>query len=151
MFSVLEQGYSKQFLVYVNLMLVNFLTLFFFQHGSIIKKETTNPHDIIIQKAISYMQANLQLPVTNSELAIASGCSCSQLSTLFKNSTGYSPINYFNQLKIQKACQYFYATNALVKEVAAQLGFDDPYYFSRLFTRLMGFSPNQYRKRNIQN
>lgn len=150
MFSVLEQGYSRQYLVYVNMMLVNFLTLFFFQHGSVIKKETTNPHDIIIQKAIGHMQANLDIPVTNSELSIAAGCSCSQLSALFKNNTGYSPINYFNHLKIQKACQYFYATNALVKEVAAKLGYDDPYYFSRLFTKLMGVSPNKYRNRNVQ-
>jgi AraC family transcriptional regulator, arabinose operon regulatory protein len=150
MFSVLQQGYSKQYLIYVNMTLVNFLTLFLFQHGSIIKKVTTNPHDIIIQKAIGYMQTNLHNPITNSDLSIAAGCSGSQLSNLFKSSTGYSPINYFNHLKIQKACQHFYATNALVKEVATQLGYDDPYYFSRLFTKLMGVSPNQYRKRNIQ-
>ena len=150
MFTVLEQGYSKQYLVYVNMVLVNFLTLFLFQHGSVVKKETTHPHDIIIQKAIGYMQANLHQRVTNSGLSAAAGCSTSQLSTLFKNSTGYSPINYFNHLKIQKACQHFYATDALVKEIAAQLGYDDPYYFSRLFTKLMGVSPNQYRKRNMQ-
>jgi len=150
MFGVLEQGYSKQYLVYVNMLLVNYLTLFLFQQGSVIKKETTNPHDIIIQKAIGYMQANLHHPVITSELSIAAGCSSSHLSNLFKRSTGYSPINYFNHLKVQKACQQFYATDALVKEVAAQLGYDDPYYFSRLFTKLMGVSPKQYKKRNKQ-
>ena len=125
-------------------------SLFLFQHGSVIKAETKSPHEIIIQKTIEYMQAHLEHLVTISELSLAAGCSSSLLSSVFKNSTGYSPINYFNHLKIQKACQYFYSTNALVKEVAAQLGYDDPYYFSRLFTLLMGISPSQYRKKNLQ-
>ncbi len=151
MFNVLEKGYSKHYLAYVNMILINFLTLFLFQHGSIIKDEAKSPHEIIIQKAIKYMQAHLERSVTISELSLAAGCSSSLLSSLFKNSTGYSAINYFNHLKIQKACQYFCSTNALVKEVAAQLGYDDPYYFSRLFTLLMGISPNQYRRKNFEN
>ncbi|ETZ24836.1 AraC family transcriptional regulator [Pedobacter sp. V48] len=149
-FSVLEQGYNKEYLAYVNMKLINCLTLFLFQRGSIIKKNIANSHDAIIQKAMAYMKSNLHRAILLPDVSTAAGCSDSQLSTIFKNITGYSPINYFNQLKIQKACQLFYRTNGLVKEVAAQLGYNDPYYFSRLFTQLMGTSPNAYRNRNAK-
>jgi AraC family transcriptional regulator of arabinose operon len=149
-FTMLEQGYDKEYLAYVNMKLVTCLTLFLFQRDSIVKKDTENSHDIIIRKAMAYMQSNLHRSILLPDVSAAAGCSDSQLSTIFKSTTGYSPINYFNQLKIQKACQLFYGTNGLVKEVAAQLGYNDPYYFSRLFTQLMGTSPNEYRNRNTK-
>ena len=144
-FMVLEQGYSTQYLVYINMLFVTFLTLLFFQHTPLIKKETANPHDNITQKAIGHMKLNLSKSVTIHDLANASGCSVSHVCNIFKLSTGYSPIDYFIQLKIQKACQHLYSTNMLVKEIAADLGYADQYYFSRLFTQLMGVSPNHYR------
>lgn len=150
-FNTLELGYSHQYLIYVNMLLVNFLTLFLFQHGIGQQNKIASPHEVVIQKAIAFMQQNINLEIGLKELAVVAGCSGSQLSKLFKENTGYSPINYFNHLKIQKACQYLYATNGLVKEVAGWLGYDDPYYFSRLFTKLMGISPNQYRLNNRQN
>lgn len=146
MYNVLIQRYSREHLVYVNMKLGNFLTLFLFQRGSILKSVTVNAHDVILEKAIAFMQANLNQSIQLQDITAAAGCSGSQLSSIFKKITGYSPVNYLNQLKIQKACQLFYGTNGLVKEVAAQLGFDDPYYFSRLFTQLMGTSPKEYRK-----
>jgi AraC-like DNA-binding protein len=147
-FNVLEQGYDKEYLAYVNMKLINCLTLFLFQRGSVVKKNRENSHDVIFQKAKAYMQSNLHRSILLPDLSAAAGCSDSKISTIFKNITGHSPINYFNQLKIQKACQLFYGTNGLVKEVAAQLGYHDPYYFSRLFTQLMGTSPNAYKSRN---
>ena len=151
MFTVLEHGYSRQYLVYVNMLLANFLTLFLFQQNPVARNDAGNPQNSIIQTAINYMQLKLRYAVSIEELSRATGCSPSKLSHLFKKSTGYSPLNYFNHLRIQKACQHFYATNAKVKEVAEEMGYSDPYYFSRLFTRLMGVSPRQYRDRNSQN
>ncbi|SHF26438.1 AraC family transcriptional regulator [Pedobacter caeni] len=147
-FLSLEQGYSTQYLVYVNLLFVNFLTLFFFQHGSLIRKEHTNPHELIVQKVMEYMKKYLNKSISIAEFANTSGCSVSHLSNIFRLSTGHSPIDYFNQLKIQKACQELYSGNKLIKEIAAELGFSDQYYFSRLFRNIMGLSPNQYKNRN---
>ncbi|WP_164126534.1 AraC family transcriptional regulator [Sphingobacterium luzhongxinii] len=148
MFTVLESGYSTQYIVYVNMQFCNFLTLFLFQNESIVKKNSSNHQTDIVQKAISYMQLNLTGTVTISALSNAAGCSVSKLSNVFKLNTGHTPIDYFNLLKIQKACQSLYSTNKLVKEIALELGFSDQYYFSRLFTKLMGISPNNYRSRN---
>ena len=63
--------------------------------------------------------------------------------------TGFSPIEYFNHLKVQKACQYLLFTDLRVKEIADKLGIEDPYYFSRMFSKLMGMSPGTYRTKRI--
>ena len=57
-------------------------------------------------------------------------------------------VEYFNHLKIQKACQFLSFTDMPFKELSINVGIDDQYYFSRMFSRLMGISPTEYRKRN---
>jgi AraC-like DNA-binding protein len=54
-------------------------------------------------------------------------------------------MDYFIHLKIQNACKLLYLTDMTVREVSFELGYDDPYYFSRLFKKVMGISPMQYR------
>lgn len=56
-----------------------------------------------------------------------------------------SPISYFNQLKIQKACQLLDFTDKKAKEIAFELSFSDPYYFSKVFSKYMHMSPKEYR------
>ncbi|MGE7057069.1 helix-turn-helix domain-containing protein, partial [Paenibacillus glucanolyticus] len=63
----------------------------------------------------------------------------------FKEATGYSPIDYYLRLKIQLACQHLDLTGQSIKEISHRLGFQDPYYFSRLFKKIMGKSPSDYR------
>jgi AraC-like DNA-binding protein len=93
------------------------------------------------------MQQNLDMPLTLNELAAEVHISPSHYSALFRKKTGYPPLEYFNHMKIQKACQYLQFTNLQVKEIAYKLGINDPSYFSRFFTNVMGQSPNLYRSR----
>jgi AraC-like DNA-binding protein len=94
------------------------------------------------------MQDNIQQIITLKQMAAFSNLSVTHFSSLFRKKTGHSPIEYFNHLKIQKACQYLAFTSMTVKELAFYVGVEDQYYFSRMFTRLMGISPSAYRKRN---
>ena len=87
--------------------------------------------------------------MTIEQIASSVNLSVSHFSYLFKKKTGFSAIEYFNHLKIQKACQYILFTNMRISEIAFELGFSDPFYFSRLFTRTMSISPNQYRIKKI--
>jgi YesN/AraC family two-component response regulator len=57
-----------------------------------------------------------------------------------------SPIDYFIKLKIHYACQLLSQSDMKIKEIADKTGYDDPYYFSRLFKQVMGKSPKEYRK-----
>ena len=71
----------------------------------------------------------------------------SHFSALFLKETGYSPINYYIQLKMRRACQYIERTTMKLNEVAQKVGFNEPAYFSRIFTKIMGMSPSEYRQR----
>jgi len=73
------------------------------------------------------------------------GTSTSHLSALFRRKVGYPPMDYFARLKIQRACWLLDSTTAPVKEIGAQIGCSDAYYFSRLFRQIMGMSPRSYR------
>jgi AraC-like DNA-binding protein len=55
------------------------------------------------------------------------------------------PIDYFIHLKMQRACYLIKAENTKIKIVARELGYEDQFYFSRLFKSHIGVSPNEYR------
>ncbi len=137
-------GYSQSNLLVANLTLSYFLASFLLpenlHHGLV--KPGHSPTD----KAISYMQQNLSNQATLENIAQSANLSTSFFCRKFKQDTGYTPIEYFNHLRIQKACQLLHFSDLRVNEVAAQLGIDDPFYFSRLFKKQMGVSPAQYRK-----
>ena len=92
------------------------------------------------------MQNNLARPATLDNIAQSVHLSASFFSRKFKQDTGYAPIEYYNHLRIQKACQLLHFSDLRINEVASQIGIDDPFYFSRLFKKQMGVSPVAYRK-----
>ncbi|HNW55438.1 MAG TPA: helix-turn-helix transcriptional regulator, partial [Bacteroidales bacterium] len=59
--------------------------------------------------------------------------------------TGHSPIDYFIQPKIQRSCRYLDNTVLSIADVAREIGFDDQFYFSRQFRKVMSMSPREYR------
>ena len=93
------------------------------------------------------MQENLSKTLSLDNIAQSAHLSVSFFSRKFKQETGYAPIEYFNHLRIQKACQLLHFSQLRINEVASEIGIDDPFYFSRLFKLQMGVSPVQYRKR----
>jgi AraC family transcriptional regulator of arabinose operon len=145
-YSNLEKGYSQDNLRYVNMIFYHFLSSLLYEDKfNYVEKKKDND---IIAMTIELMQKNIHTVVTLQEFAHFARLSVSHFSAVFRERTGYSPIEYFNHLKVQKACQYLLLTNMTVKEMAANLGVDDQYYFSRMFSKLMGYSPVVYRKRN---
>jgi AraC-like DNA-binding protein len=99
-----------------------------------------------IAQSIQFMREHLAGNFTVAELATQTGLSASHYSALFRAQVGRPPIVFFNFLKVQEACQLLTYSKLRVKEIANQLGFDDVYYFSRMFTKLMGLSPRQFRQ-----
>ena len=104
-------------------------------------------HNDVVEQSIIYFKNNLSSNLTLSQVADLFGYSSSHFSYLFKNQTGYAPLEYFTRLKIQRACQFWDLTDMRIKEVAIQVGFNDPYYFSRKFSKVMNICPNKYKKR----
>lgn len=139
------KGYSTSNLMFANLLLTYYLSSFIvpeqFQQETIMTV-ADSPTD----KAIRYMQQNLTHTITLDNIAQAVHLSVSFFSRKFKQDTGYAPIEYFNYLRIQQACQLLHFSKLRINEVASKIGIDDPFYFSRLFKQQMGISPVAYRK-----
>ena len=145
-YSNLEKGYGWDTLRYVNMIFTHFLSSLIYEAK--FSDEEQGIETGIIAQTIELMQKKINTVLTLKEFARFANLSVSHFSAVFRKNTGYSPIEYFNHLKIQKACQYLTFTNMPIKEMAISLGIEDPYYFSRMFTKLMGISPRQYRKKN---
>jgi AraC-like DNA-binding protein len=146
-YSNLEMGYSSDNLCYVNMCLQYFLTSFIFnEHYNIADKKQSND---TINSSIAFMQENIDKMITLKSLSDCVHLSASHFSFLFRKKTGFSPMEHFNHLKVQKACQYLLFTDLRIKEIADKLGIEDQYYFSRMFTKIMGMSPATYRIKRI--
>jgi AraC family transcriptional regulator of arabinose operon len=145
----LEKGYSGDALRYVNMIFSHFLSSLIYEekfNDSELKKDEN-----IVALSVDLMQKKIHTVIKLSEFASFANLSASHFSAIFKSKTGYSPIEYFNHLKIQKACQYLSFTDMPVKELALNLGIEDQYYFSRMFAKLMGMAPTEYRRKNKNN
>lgn len=142
LYNILENSFNDESLEIVNMNFQYFInSLIYYPY---IKKMIYDKDSV--SKAISYMKQNINKHFSLEQLANLQSLSISQFSRHFKQKTGSTPIQYFNFLKIQHSCQYLYFTEKSVKEICVELGFDDQFYFTRLFTSLMGMSPTQYRK-----
>ena len=144
MYENLSRGYSPENLMNTNLCLYHLIATFVFSQQQ--NQNSSSPEKAIIRETIDYMKNNLDKTIRIEDFADLNKYSVSHFSKLFRLTTGMSPIEYFIHLKMQKACQLLYTEDSRVKQIAALLGYDDPYYFSRLFKKYMNTSPGTYRK-----
>lgn len=141
----LERGYGNDNLCYANMCLWHFLSSFLYNENFNLPEKKHSKEDNVIEPSINFMQKHLSEMLRLSDIAESVNISVPHYSFLFREKTGFAPMEYFIHLKVQKACQYLLFTDLRIKEIAEQLGVEDPYYFSRMFSRLMGVSPKQYR------
>lgn len=92
-----------------------------------------------------HMREQVSRPLTLQQLAAIAGVSKSHFAQRYRQLTGYAPIRHFTHMKIEAACRLLDSSQQSVKQVAAALGYDDPLYFSRVFRRVVGVSPREYR------
>jgi AraC-like DNA-binding protein/uncharacterized RmlC-like cupin family protein len=147
MYSNLEMGYSSDNLCYSNMCLPHFLSSFTYKENYNLSPSKQSKNQI--NHSINYMKQHIHEMLSLQEMASSINLSASHFSFVFKKSTGFPPIEYFNHLKVQQACQYLLFTDLRVKEIADKLGIEDPYYFSRMFTKVIGVSPAIYRTKGI--
>lgn len=68
------------------------------------------------------------------------------ISKIFKEVMGDSPINYLIQIRLSKSKELLTNSKLSIKNIAKMVGYDDPYYFSKLYKKYYGISPNKARK-----
>ena len=110
-----------------------------------INKETQN--DQRIARSIAFMSQHLNTPLRVTQLAKMANLSSSYFWALFKQETGYAPVDFLIRLRMSQACYLLDSTNLAVKKIAAVLGYKDALYFSRMFKSFSGVAPTHYRER----
>ena len=100
---------------------------------------------LILKKQIL---SNLQYQPTIEELAAKINVSASYLQKLFKTETGISPIQYLQNLRIEKARELLENGFKRVKEIGCEVGFIDQSNFARDFRKIYGLTPSDYRKQH---
>lgn len=145
-FSTLRNGYSKSNLHYTTALFFHFLGsvkfINSFRAATVTEGQTRNA----AENAIHFMRENISKRLSLKEIAQFAGLSPSHFTAVFRDTTGHTPLNYFMQLKTQEACHLLDFTNYKINQISQMTGYDDPLYFSRLFTKTMGISPSDYRK-----
>jgi transcriptional regulator GlxA family with amidase domain len=94
------------------------------------------------------MRQNLDKPLPAASLASQASMSLSHFFALFKRQVGTTPIDYLIHLRMERARDLLTTTDLSVKEIAAALGYDDPFYFSRVFKSVNGVAPTDFRQKN---
>lgn len=99
-----------------------------------------------IMDCVNYINNHYQESLERGSLARKVSLSSSYFSVLFKRYVGCSPVQYITKVRLDKAMQMLRGSNKPVAVVALEVGFHDPLYFSRVFTREIGVTPRAYRE-----
>ena len=101
----------------------------------------------IVGKAAHYMNDHIGEKLSLGDICSYLGYSESYFTRVFTKEVGCSPMAWMMQLKAERARYLLSNTRLKVNQIAPMLGFDDPYYFSKFFSKMTGLSPREYRKK----
>ena len=146
--TALELGNDDDTICYANLSLNHLLGTFLHvqPYRNVKLREKGDQNTFFISLATHYMNENIERQITLKEISSYFGYSESHFYRLFMKEIRYSPMNYFLHIKIERACQLLIHTDMKINQISFKMGFDDPYYFSRIFTKIAGMSPRKYRE-----
>ncbi len=139
--SVAGSGYSEAVFVHAANQLRQILTLI----ARLRAREQRAEEADALASVQAYMRDNLHRRLTLDDLAQVSKLSKFHFNRRYKALTGYPPLQHFIHLRIEQACYLLESSNLGVAEIAFQLGYEDPLYFSRVFRKVTGRAPSSYR------
>ncbi|WP_176705944.1 AraC family transcriptional regulator [Paenibacillus hemerocallicola] len=99
----------------------------------------------LIEQAITYIREHLDEPIDRNALARSLSISPAYFTALFKQYTGYTPVQFLLRLRVDRAKQLLKDTGLSINRIAKEVGYDDSLYFSRMFVKHTGISPRNFR------
>lgn len=104
-------------------------------------------HIEIVRQICSIVQLEYNQALSLDTLAERVFLSPNYLSTIFKENTGKTLVEYITEVRMKNACRMLSETNVKVHEIARCVGYESPSYFGSVFLKRTGLTPNQYRVR----
>ncbi len=98
-------------------------------------------------RAAAYVESHYQRDLSLQEAAQHVRLSPAYFSALFKRERGMGFKRYLRQVRLTHACRLLEDTDKSIEEIASAVGFEDPHYFSRVFSQSQGLPPGEYRRR----
>lgn len=115
------------------------------EDSSIDEMEQTN---YFIQTAKEYIAEHCTENISLADVAEAAGISSGYLSTMFTQYEKCGFVDYLNKVRIEMACCYLEQKSLKNYEIAYKVGFRDEKYFSKVFKKIKGVTPREYRNKN---
>ena len=117
-------------------------------HGKLNAKQTKHLsiESYILSHTIEYIMQNFQDAISVKKIAKFCHCSESYINHIFKKNMKLNISAYINKVRIEKAKELLLKSNTSVTEIALKVGFNDPNYFSSVFSEISGTSPKNFRK-----
>ncbi len=100
-----------------------------------------------MEYARTYLKEHFQEQIDFAKLSKTLGFSSAYLTKLFNKYEKCAPVKYLTELRIQEAKQLLYNTDLSIAQVGAKVGYDNQFYFSRVFRKAMNCTPSEYRGR----
>ena len=108
------------------------------------------PYDHMIKNAIEFMKIHTKEKLSLDVIANHCNYSPSYLSRHFKKVVGVNINTYMNKMKVELSKNYLLRTDDTLAQIAEDLGFSDVSYYSRIFTKICGISPGNFRKKYLR-
>lgn len=99
----------------------------------------------IVVDVKDFIRNNYTKNITVGDLAKKYSINTDYLSTVFKQETGKNIIKYLTEIRIEKACQLLKETHLKISDISYSLGYNDRQYFNRVFKKITGMTPDEYR------
>lgn len=109
-------------------------------------RQASNAARARLNRVTAHVGSHLADPLTAAGLARVAGLSVSHFNRLFREWSGYSPLDYVRRQRLGEARRLLANIELSIKEIAARTGFSDPYHFSRSFRQMDGLSPTEFRE-----
>lgn len=126
--------------------------IFISLHRQISKKLTIKNEYLEKEMALAmkYFNDNYNTDISIEDYAAARGMSISWFIRSFKQYANVTPMQYIVSLRMTNAQMLLETTNYNIKEISYIIGYENPLYFSRIFSKQKGMSPSEYRKQVLK-
>ncbi|MFV0504199.1 MAG: helix-turn-helix domain-containing protein [Lachnospirales bacterium] len=102
-------------------------------------------NDLIVDTSIDFIKENMKEDIKINDLAILHNLDNNKFSYIFKNKTGINPKQFIIKIKLERAKQLLATSTLQINEIGKEVGYEDPFVFSKIFKKYEGSSPYEFK------